>query len=154
MIKVTGIKEIDEVFKQMPRALTHQVMSAGAAQAAKPLVEREKLLAPEGPTGRLIDSIGVIKTTARKATELGKITVGPRRSIRYKGHYAHFLEYGTTKRELIGRGKYRAGTNRGTMSKHPFVEIAFQQTQGKMISEYNTEVGKALLRTMKRYIKN
>jgi HK97 gp10 family phage protein len=153
MIKVTGLKELDAVFNEMPKSMTHKVLGTAGANAAKPLVEKAKLLAPEGPTGNLVDSIGVEKESFAKATEVGKVVAGPRRTRRYRGYAAHLVEKGTRQRYLTGRGKYRRGTNRGVMPAKPFMEPAYQATRQQIVGLYSTEVGKVLLRTMRRYIK-
>lgn len=150
---ITGYQEIDNVLKALPRELTHQVLGAAHFAAAKPLVEREKLLAPEGPTGNLVDSIGAIRTSIKKADELGEVIVGPRIGGRYKGQAGHLVEFGTVKRSTRGRGKYPAGTNRGVMPKRPFAKPAFDQEKGRVEGLITVSIGKSVLRTMKRYIK-
>jgi HK97 gp10 family phage protein len=150
-ISVTGIKEIDDVVKNLPTALQHSTLQSAHAAAAKPLVEREKLLAPEGPTGHLIDSIGIVKTPLRKAGVVGEVNVGPRR--KKGGRHAHLVEFGTKGRKLKGKGKYKAGTNRGTMPKKPFVQPAFTMTKDTIEKGIAVNIGKAVVRVMKRYLK-
>jgi len=157
-LNITGIKEIDDCLKQMPIKLTDKVLQNAGAKAAKPLVTREQLSAPEGPTGNLVDSIGVVKGSfnqiGRGQREVGVVTVGPRRRGRYKGFHAHFVEYGTKRRETKGKGKYKAGADRGVMPKKPFVEPAFNATKGQILNLYKQEVAKSLYSTMKRTLKN
>jgi HK97 gp10 family phage protein len=142
-VKFTGVKEIDDVLKNMPKALTHAVMSAAHANAAKPLVNKMQLLAPEGPTGNLVDSIGIIKSSAKKATEIGEIKVGPRRNR--KGRHAHFPEYGTKKRRT------RGGANRGVMPIKKYALPAYEQTKDQVLKGIATSTAKVLIRTMKKY---
>lgn len=149
-ISVTGIKEIDNVLKNLPLALQHSVLQSAHAAAAKPLVERERLLAPEGPTGKLVDSIGIVKTPFKKAGVIGEITVGPRRKI---APHSHLVEYGTKVRRLKGRGKYKAGTERGKMTKKPFAKPAFDQTKGIIERGIAENIGKAVIKTMRKYLK-
>jgi HK97 gp10 family phage protein len=152
-ISITGVKEIDNVLKNLPDAVSHKVLGAAHAAAAKPLIIKEQLLAPEGPTGNLVDSIGVLKTSLKKANAIGEVIAGPRRGGRYKGYAAHLVEYGTQERELKGRGKYPRGTKRGRMRPEPFAKPAFEQTKGEVERRIAEEVGKSLNRTMNRYIK-
>lgn len=152
-ISVTGAREIDQVLKNLPDAVSHKVMSAAHAIAAKPLVEREKSLAPMGPTGNLIESIGVIRSSFAKANEIGEVKVGPRKGGRYKGFAGHLVEYGTRVRKTKGRGKYKKTANRGTMKAKPFAEPAFIQTKDEVEKRIGTEVAKSLNRTMKRFLK-
>lgn len=150
MIRVTGVKELDRLLRALPKEVTHQVLSAANAAAAKPLVEREKLLAPEGPTGNLVDSIGVVRTPIKRANILGEATVGPRRKRPYRGQAGHLVEFGTKKRKLKGRGQYKAGTNRGVMPAKPFARPAFRQTKDAVLSGIKEQIAKKLVSRMKR----
>jgi hypothetical protein len=152
-VRVTGVKEIDKVLKGMPKQLTHKVLQTAHAAAGKHTVNAAKLLAPEGPTGRLIDSIGVVKTPIGRANSLGEIHIGPRRG-RYKGFAAHLVEYGTVNRKLKGRGKYRKGTKRGRMPRRPFMDPAWNRTKDTVRGSINQEVGRVLYNFMRRTIKN
>jgi hypothetical protein len=152
-VRVTGVKEIDRVLKLMPKQLTHKVLQTAHAAAGKHTVNAAKLLAPEGPTGRLIDSIGVVKSPIGRANSLGEIYIGPRRG-RYKGFAAHLVEYGTVNRRLKGWGKYRRGTKRGRMPARPFMDPAWNRTKGRVIGSINQEVGRVLINFMRRTIKN
>jgi len=146
-LRLTGAKEIDAVLKGLPLQLNHKVLQQAHASAAKTTVDTAKLTAPEGPTGNLVDSIGVYKEPFAKATELGLIQVGPRRG-RYKGNVGHLVEYGTKQRSL------KNGANRGTMPAKPFMEPSWERTKDRVVDSINEMIGKTLLRFMKRTIKN
>lgn len=148
-VRVTGAKEIDQVLKGLPKQLSHQVLQNAHAAAAKPLIEAEKLGAPEGPTGNLVDSIGAVKTSFGRANALGEITVGPRRKGRFKGFAAHLVEYGTKARSLISNG-----ANRGIMPAKPFALPAWEKTKDTVQSLINAQIGRKLYSFMKRVIKN
>jgi HK97 gp10 family phage protein len=151
-VSITGINEIDQAVKNLPLAFQHSTQQAAHVAAAKPLVERMKLLAPEGPTGNLVDSVGIVRMNMSRATNVGEIQVGPRRG-RFKGGHGHLNEFGTKPRRLRGRGKYKAGTERGVMPKHPFVQPAFSQTKGEVEKAIAVNVGKSVVRLIKRYVK-
>lgn len=146
-IAITGIKELDEVFRMMPLALNHKVMGTAFEDAAKPLVEKEKLLAPEGPTGNLVDSIGAKRISISRAGYVGEVHVGPRRGGKYKGYAGHLVEYGTKQR------KTRKGANRGVMPAEPFAEPAFKATKNLIESRIQASIAKVVVRTMNRYVK-
>lgn len=146
-VSLTGAKEIDDLLKALPKQLTHQVLGAAHVAAAKPLVEREKLLAPEGPTGNLVDSIGAVRTSFKRADTVGEVKVGPRRTGRYKGFAGHLVEFGTRRRTN------RRGANRGVMPKRPFAAPAFRMEAQNVQRLIGVSVGKVMLRTMRRYIK-
>jgi len=144
-VNITGVKELDELFKKMPLQFSHKVFQDANAEAAKVLVNKAKLTAPEGPTGGLIDSIGVIKPSFSAADSLGEVHVGPRRG-RFKGHHAHLVEFGTVKRD-------KKGPNRGTMPKDPFMEPSFDATKDKIVQTDVTILARKLLNFMRRTVK-
>jgi threonyl-tRNA synthetase len=146
-VSITGVQEIDRVLRGLEPQLSHQVLSSAHASAAKPLIEKEKLLAPEGPTGNLVDSIGAIKTPFKRANVIGEVTVGPRRSRRHKGHAGHLVEFGTKVRRTL------KGANRGLMRARAFAQPAFQATQNIVVNNIATEVGRKLYSFMRRTIK-
>jgi HK97 gp10 family phage protein len=146
-VSFTGVKEIDAVLKGLPLQLNHKIMGQAHADAAKPLIDRAKLLAPEGPTGNLVDSIGVEKTGFAKATEIGQVAAGPRRGGRNKGYAGHLVEYGT-KARFNKRGAYR-----GKMTAKPFMKPSFDQTKGEIENRIATSVGKKVLAYMRKTLK-
>lgn len=153
-LRLTGHEDIDKVLRGLPKQLTHRVLQAAHRAAAKPLVEAEKLTAPEGPTGRLVDSIGIVNIPSRGSASLGEIHVGPRRDGRYKGgRVAHLVEYGTKPRYTKGKGRYRAGTYRGRMKPRPFARPAWDRTRSAVLAGINDNIARSLLRFMKRTIK-
>ena len=149
-VKILGAQEIIKALNSIPKEVSHSIQQQAHVRAAKPLIEKEKLLAPEGPTGNLVDSIGTIKVPIRKATIIGEVHVGPRTRRPYRGHAGHLVEFGTRKRSLKGRGQYKAGTNRGVMPSKPFVRPALQQTQKQVLSLIQNETAKRIIARMKR----
>lgn len=147
-ISVTGVREIDQVLRQLPAQLSHQVMGTAHAAAAKPLITKAKLTAPEGPTGNLVDSIGAVKTPMKRAGNIGEVAVGPRRSRRYKGHHGHLIEYGFRTR---ARGRNRG--KKTFVQGKPFMKPSFEATKTEVIERIRVEVGRKLYATMRRYIR-
>lgn len=147
MIELEGFDDIKKVLNGLPAQLNHKVLQAANFEAAKPLVDKAKSLAPEGPTGRLIDSIGVTKESLKKVSEPGEVRVGPRRG-RFKGFAGHLVERGTVQRET------KKGINKGIMPKHPFMEPAFVSTKDLVLSRISVAIGQKLYSFMKRTIKN
>jgi HK97 gp10 family phage protein len=148
-LRLTGVQEIDKVLKGLPLQVNHKLVQQANFQASKYLVNEAKLTAPEGPTGNTVDSIGTIRQSFAKSSELGLVQTGPRRGGKYKGHVAHLIEYGTKQRRLKSNG-----ANRGTMPKRPFMEPAWERTKDKVLNSINGFLGAALYRFMKRTIKN
>jgi hypothetical protein len=151
-VYVSGHKEIDKVLLGLPLQPTHKLLQAAHTSAVKKTVDAAKLLAPEGPTGRLIDSIGTIKTSVAKAGSLGETLTGPRRG-KYKGFAAHLVEKGTKKRSLLGKGKYKAGTDRGIMPAKPFMKPAWDRTKDDVLGSIKFFLAKHLSSYMRRTIK-
>lgn len=146
-IRVTGVKEIDDVLKGLPLQVNHKVLQQAHTSAAKVLVDTAKLTAPEGPTGNTVDSIGVFKYPFAKASELGLIDAGPRRG-RYKGNAAHLTEYGTKPRYN------KSGAHRGFVKAQHWMEQSWDRTKDNVTNNINKFLGASLLRFMKRTIKN
>lgn len=146
-LRMTGHEDIDNVLRGLPIQVNHRLLQQAHAAAAKPLVEAEKLSAPEGPTGKLIDSIGVIRVPMRRASELGEVLIGPRRGGRYKGRAGHLLEYGTQPR-YNKRGAYR-----GRIIPKPFARPSWDRTKTTVEEGIAVYLSRALLRYMRRMIK-
>lgn len=142
----TGKKELDELLKQLPKEMSnHDALGKAHLQSAKILVEKEKLLAPEGPTGNLVDSIGAVRTPFKKANRVGEVVVGPRRKGRFKGFAGHLVEYGTRKR------KNKSGANRGIMPMKKFAKPAFEQTRNSVKDSIKGNLSKIVVKALKRY---
>jgi hypothetical protein len=143
---MSGAKEIDQVLYGLPQQITHKIIQDANAEASKTLVETAKLIAPEGPTGGLIDSIGIVKASFARSTELGEIQIGPRRG-RHKGHHAHLVEFGTLPRTN------QNGANRGRMPATPFMEPAWLRRKNDVLSVINKRLGVHLWKYMERTLK-
>lgn len=149
-VSIKGDKELERTFRDLQKYLTHKDQGIINLDAAKPLIEKEKLLAPEGPNGNLVDSIGGVKVSQKKAVEIGEVHVGPRIRRPHRGFHGHLVEYGTKKRELKGLGKYPAGTSRGVMPAKPFVRPALAQTKDLVLSRVQNSTAKRIVARMKK----
>ncbi len=143
MIDVKGLAEIQQALKALPETVQHRVMSAANYAAAKPMVEKEKSLVAVD-TGLLRSSIGAVKLS-QKLTTVGAVRVGPRQ--KKGGNHGHLVEFGTRLR------KNKSGANRGYMPKLPFAKPAFDQTKTQVENSLGTQLGKSMVRTMRKYIK-
>lgn len=140
----TGIKEVREALRALPKALNERVWSDINFDRSKIIVNRAKLNAPEGPRGDLVDSIGSVRL---KRKGLGTVWTGPRRRGGKKGFHGHLVEYGTRQR------KTKKGANRGIMPKNPFMRRTFNQTAPEVEKALVTSVSRVLTRTYKRYVR-
>lgn len=146
-IRVTGVKEIDTVIRKLSDQVNHKLLQAAHLQALKLTVDKAKMLAPEGPAGNLVDSIGTVRPSFKRASELGLVESGPRRKGRYKGQAGHLVEYGTRPRQT------KKGANRGAMKAKPFMQPAWESTKNDVIKSINQYLGRALVNFMKRVIR-
>ncbi len=139
---VTGVKEIDDLLKAWPLDLSDKVLAQAHADAAFPLVAAAHLRAPVGKTGNLADSIGVVKVGIKRGGDVGQVAVGPRRSGGYKGFHGHLIEYGKTNRD---------GTR---TNPQPFMAPAFEATKSEVERNIANAIGKRMMQTAKRILKN
>jgi HK97 gp10 family phage protein len=146
-VVLTGFAELDALFKALPAAVSHKIVGSAAFAAAKPLVAKERELAPKGKTLNLSKSIGATKVSRTKATSVGEVHVGPRRKGGFKGFGAQWSEFGTKPR------RNKKGANRGRMAAKPFIEPAFEATKQQVDSSLVTEIARSVTKTMKRYAK-
>lgn len=147
---LTGVKEIDQVLRELPLEMNHRVIGAANATAAKPMVDMAKRLVLKD-TDRLEQSIAVVKTPISSATNLGEVQVGPR--LKRGGYKGHWVEYGTRPRYTKGRGKYKKPAYRGVMKPHPFMKPAFDATKDIVLAGIRDQIGIKLLAVMRRTIK-
>lgn len=152
-IDVLGFNELNDFLKTLPKTVTHKILQATHAKAAKPLINAEKLLAPK-EEGDLRESIGVKKASIKRANSIGEVKVGP--LWKKGGRVAHLIEFGTKQRKTKGRGKYkvyRAGANRGRVIARPFVEPAFNRTKDSIYGTILSDLRKSVKSTASRYLK-
>jgi len=147
----TGLKDVDDFLLNLPLTLTHKVLGSANYAAAKPLVDRERQLAPEGPTGNLVDSIGAVRRPLGRSKDLGEVVVGPRRRKPYKGNAGHLLEHGTVARKYYNKNGRVHRTGKGPVQ--PFVIPAYNQTRVLVESLILSEIQKSIDRTVKKYLK-
>jgi len=148
-----GYSEIQEMLKELPKALTNEVWSNINYNRSKTIVARAKQTAPEGPTGNLVDSIGSVKL---RRENLGTVWTGPQRRNGKKGFAGHLNEYGTKDRRLkkAGRRKSRSRAGfKGRMKKNPFMHRAFDQVKTELELGIAKDVGKIITRVMKKHAK-
>ncbi len=140
---IVGLKEVQNALSALPKAMNDKVWGDINYTQAKIVVNREKLEAPEGPTGNLVDSIGAVRL---KKQRLGTVWVGPRRKGGNKGFAGHLVEFGTKARET------KSGANRGVMPKNPFAERSFDKSKAQLERGLEQSAAKVLTKTIKKYV--
>ena len=96
-MELTGVKEIDQVLREMPSKLTRQVLQSAARKAARPMVADMKAGAPKR-SGNLRRSIGIKALKSKVDNLRAVIVVGVRRGKKFKAQHAHLIEFGTKER--------------------------------------------------------
>lgn len=153
-ISVTGIAEVDNLLRGLPKQINHRIMGAAHLDSAKPLIEAAKNIVASRDkvesTGKLEESIGGIRLSKRKTNEIGLVHVGPRRKKGiYYGHHGHLVEYGHRLVSSKKTGKKQIGFVRG----YKFMKPAFDKTKDQVGRNIVESVQKKLMSFMKRTIK-
>jgi HK97 gp10 family phage protein len=149
-VVVTGMRELDIMLRQMTPELNHRILGAANAAASKPLIASAKSKAPKGRTGNLVKSIGSVKISTRKATEIGTVHVGPRRGGGFKGYHGHLVEFGTGSRPPGGWYARFPGAKDTVMPASPFMKPALEQTRDQIIGTQKEYIAVKLHAFMKR----
>lgn len=152
MTSITGHIEIDKVLKRLPAQINEKLLTSAHRSALLPVVKKAKLLAPEGPSGNTVDSIGTEKV---RSNRMGSVQAGPRRRGRNKGHVGHLSEFGTTRRfrKTIKGKRLRRPASTGVMKTKPFMGPAWDATKNTVNEIIPEKIGGALLRFMMRTLK-
>ena len=137
-VKITGMKELNQVMSGLKKFNQHKIMGSVLYKASKPMMTAQKQIAAQKTTrrtGNLDTSIGRMKVSMKKAAEIGTVRVGPRIGGRYKGYHGHLIEFGTKDRYT------KKGAYRGRGPSLPFVAPAFtgqlEQVKKNIYTEFN-----------------
>lgn len=133
---LNGLKEIDDLLKNLPLSVQAQLLRGINRKAAKIVQLQMK-------AGTTVEGIN-IKIKADKYNKSG-VLVGVENSDR--GFLARFLEYGTQIRST------KDGENRGSIQPNPFLKKAIDSKANEVINflqtNYATEINKGLERRVK-----
>lgn len=152
--EITGHKEIDRVFSNLPDALQRDVMISAFRQAARPMSDAMKRRAPKGDKsyrdylgnlhmpGHLKKSHGIVNGGT---DEYPSIYVGPRYGKKYKydGFYFKFLIEGTD----------RAVASQIKKPLDNWIEAGARATENQVIDSIEDQIGYALDKKMQSLIR-
>lgn len=144
--QIEGFKELDDMLKQLPKAMGKTVLRNALKKAAIPIRDAAKENVPIGPTGNLKDSIG-ISTRLKKSQRRGRIRSKDRVEV-FVGSsapHAHLIEFGTVERFRKGA---RGAT--GAMPATPFLTQAWDATKQEALQIIQKELLTELLKAVKR----
>ena len=152
-IKVEGFDELKRKIKKLDDSVKRREIIKIQKKVAKPLVEKAKLEAPEGPTGNLVDSIGIVVGRSKVYPNI-YVTARVKGGNKGKGNHAHLVHEGTTLRRRKGRGKKnRSKGSTGVMPSNPFLIRAFNSARSGLIANYEKEIAGHIKRQIKKLSK-
>lgn len=157
---VKGLKELEQTLMALPQAVGQNTARAAMRQAAKPMAERARDLAPER-SGQLKKSIRIgTKLNGRQVKLLKELSpeqrsavelyLGPSYAKGDKGRHGHLVEFGTRPRK--NGGKFKGTMHPGTAPR-PFLRPAFDAEGEATINRVGPILFKAIQRAMKREAK-
>ena len=110
MIKLNGTEAIQRVLTGLEQPLKTKILKKALALMAKPIIESAKSKVwSHQRKGRLYRSLGTKATTFNGSPIL---ILGARKTGRYRGSHAHFLENGTKQRSYITKTGVRKNTGK------------------------------------------
>lgn len=152
LAKFQNIDEVNQVLDALGKRIGGKFLRGVLRKAAKPLVKaaKEKSSAHD-KTGETTKSIGVVQVRASETA--AAIKVGPRRSKPYKGHTAHFQEYGTAPHTItappgkvlkLHGGKVAETVHHPGQAATPFMRPAVDEQLPAVLAEIKTGLRAAL----------
>lgn len=137
---VTGQKELDKLFKELPETLTKNAMYATGRKALAPVAKDAKAAVRSQSTaaGDLAKSIRVsTRAKNQRRDPAGQYTVyaGPTTP---SGAHGHLIEFGTSMRQT------KSGANRGRVTPEPFMRPAWDANAHKVLKIMRTEIWEQL----------
>ncbi len=146
--ELKGLPEIQKLLAQLPadinKSILTDVMLKTGGIVKKEIVGR----IPEGNNNKRSGNKLTTKVKVVKS-ETGGALIGFKKS----GFYARFLEFGTKVRKTLGRGRYKAGANRGSMTSKPFLQSAHESATPKAVSFFSENFAKLINNAIKKQIK-
>lgn len=177
-INMIGLKELEQILKQMPDQFNYKFLTGAHKTALKPFIEEAKRRAPVGDkrvvskkyasrsheAGNLRDSIGV--GLAPRSRKLAGVWAGPRAdyfrgSKKNNAFYAHMVEFGHFTRKSpkgLAYGEkllkwYKTGEGDAFVRPQPFMRPAWDATKGGIVKNISTTYIERMKKLIKRLAK-
>lgn len=144
--ELQGLKELDDMLRDLPKAMGKAVLRKALKKAAEPIRDRAKANVPHGDTWNLDSSI-VIGTKLNKNQTRGNRA--PKDAVEvYVGSTdpkAHLVEFGTQER-------YREGSRgaTGAMPSNPFLTKAWDGTKKQALNILTRLIAEELAKSAQR----
>lgn len=143
--ELQGLKELDDMLRQLPKTMSKAVLRKGLQKAAVPTREAAIGNVPQGETGKLKESIK-IATRLKRSQRRGRL---PRKDavevfVGSDAPHAHLVEFGTKER-------YRdSGGRTGRMPEAPFLSQAWERTRHQALDIFANQTAEELEKAAKR----
>lgn len=138
-VQVTGLKEVQDLLKRLPKVIGHRILLASLRKGATPIVKNIRSNTPVD-TGNLKKSVGK-KAARKKNNESALIVIGFRTSGSNKGFHGHFIEEGF---------KTRGG---GSVKGLHILLRAYQTTAPNAIAITKNQLGPQILKAIEKMAK-
>jgi len=143
--KITNMEEVKSALKSIPDAQSKSVVKSMLREVLKETLLKE--LKSNNPYEKYNKSIKIGSVKGDKGASMGI-------SFNTDAYPLRFIEYGTEKREIKGRGKYPKGTNRGKMTKKPWIERVYKDNVQKVIEKYVDEGSEKIYKIIARKMRS
>jgi HK97 gp10 family phage protein len=143
MIETYGFDALEETFSNFAYKDKRKIFMDAFRKATKPTVEQARTNAPQGRTGNLKKSIGVVPI----ADQTG-VWVGARVVYGFKGFHGHLVEQGTVDRFYITKKGNRHNTGKMNVGAaySRFFQKAVDATENQVVNTVTNEWHKAIER--------
>lgn len=138
-IRIEGLKDVYKALNGLPPnvkgAALRSVHRKAAAITQGEMVRRAPVGSSRTSNTRREKKMGDLRDNIKIGNDrenLSGVIVGV-----FNAFWARFIERGTKQRTTQGRGKYRAGANRGKVTARPFIEPAIESTYQKTAKYIN-----------------
>lgn len=140
--ELQGVKELDRMLHDLPRAMGKTVLRNALKKAAQP-VEDAAILGVPRDTGNLQEHINISTTIKRSqgaSRTPGQVDV----YVGSSSPHAHLVEFGTGPRYTTGGGF------KGQMPANPFLRKAFEATKERALKILIDELREQLMKAVRR----
>lgn len=140
--ELEGVKELDQMLQDLPRAMGKNVLRNALKKAAAPILAEAQQNVPR-KTGKLAKSLA-ISTNLKRSQRGERLPGAVEVFVGATAPHAHLVEFGTGPRHTTG------GREKGQMPANPFFRRAWEATKGKALEILLTELREQLLKSVRR----
>lgn len=147
---IEGAAELGDLFEQLPKQLTDNVLRTTGKKALEPVRDMAKSLVTVGKEdgGQTRDSITIKTVLSKRQRRIFKkkgdiaVYMGPSAP---EGAAGVLLEFGTGERRQRSTGR-----RTGSMGARPFMRPAWDATKGQVLDVFRTEIWDVLVKAVRR----